>query len=291
MGFYTKISFRLFSQFSEGVSYYFGDLKTDLKKARMKTSVQEYISISIMTCFIVFLASFPLLSFLFGFVFQNFLFSFISSFSTSIGVTVACFMIFVNYPKTIIKEKEKKIDNSLPFASLYLSTIASSKLPVHEIFNIFSKFSQYGELTEEVKFIQNDMDVFGLDVNTALEKAVERSPSKMFKEMLWGMLSTIRSGGDLGIYLKETAVNMVAEYRRKLYEFSHQLTIYIEVYLTSIVMGAIFFTILTSIMSGISSNTNTSDIVILQFILIFAFMPLISTFFIILVRSITPGAE
>jgi flagellar protein FlaJ len=290
MGFYNKISFRVFSQVSELISYYFSDVKLNLKKARIKLSLQEYISISVMTGFIIFIVSFPILSFLFAFVFQTFLFSFVSSFTVAILLTIGIFLLFMNYPKLIIREKAKHIDNALPFAALYLSTIASSKLPVHKIFEIFSKFSEYGELTDEITSIKNDMDVFGLDVITALERSVERSPSKMFKEMVWGMLSTIRSGGDLGIYLKETAVNMVNEYRRKLYEFSHQLTIYIEVYLTTIVLGAIFFTILTSIMSGIV-QTGTSNIIVVQFLLIFVFMPLISTLFILLIKSITPGGE
>lgn len=290
MGFYNKISFRVFSQVSELISYYFSDVKLNLKKARIKLSLQEYISIAVMTGFIIFIVSFPILSFLFAFVFKTFLFSFVSSFTVAIILTIGVFLLFMNYPKLIIREKSKHIDNALPFAALYLSTIASSKLPVHKIFEIFSKFSEYGELTDEITSIKNDMDVFGLDVITALERSVERSPSKMFKEMVWGMLSTIRSGGDLGIYLKETAVNMVNEYRRKLYEFSHQLTIYIEVYLTTIVLGAIFFTILTSIMSGIV-QAGTSNIIVVQFLLIFVFMPLISTLFILLIKSITPGGE
>lgn len=291
MGFYSKISFRMFSQVSEMLSYYFSDVKLSLKKARMKVSLQEYISIAIMTCFIVFIVAFPALSFLLGFVFHTFLFSFISSFTITIVITVGFFFLLMNYPRLIIKEKAKKIEKYLPFAALYLSTIASSRLPIHKIFEIFSRFSNYGELTEEIRLIQNDITVFGLDVNTALDRAVERSPSKMFKEMLWGMLSTIRSGGDLAIYLKETAITMINEYRRKLYEFSHQLSIYIEVYLTSIVLGVIFFTILTSIMSGISGGGSAADTVVLQFVMIFVFMPLISMLFIIMVRSITPGGE
>ena len=107
MGFYTKISFRMFSQFSESVSYYFSELKLNLKRARIKLSLQEYISIAIMTCFIVFLSTFPVLSFLFGFVFQTFLFSFISSFTISLMITIGCFILFINYPMLIIKEKAK----------------------------------------------------------------------------------------------------------------------------------------------------------------------------------------
>jgi len=291
MGFYSKISFRFFSQFSEDVSHYFTDLRTNLKKARLKLSLQEYLSIAIMTCFIIFLSAFPALSMFFGFIFVNPLLAFVSSFSICLGIVLLTFWVIVNYPKIIIREKSRQIDNSLPFASLYLSTVASSRLPLHKIFKMFSEFSEYGELTEEVRAITNDIEVFGLDINTALERAVERSPSKTFKEMLWGTLSTFRSGGDLTKYLKEIAISLVNEYRRKLYEFSHQLTIYIEIYLTAMVLGAIFFTILTSILSGIGATTGPASVVTLQFIIIFIFMPFISVFFILLVKSATPGGE
>jgi len=290
MGFYSKISFRFFSQFSEDVSHYFGDLKLDLKKARIKLSLQEYLSIAVMTCFIVFLSIFPALSMFLGFVFVNPLLAFITSFSICLVSIVVTFWIFMNYPKTVIKDKAKKIDNSLPFATLYLSTVSSSKLPLHKIFEMFAQFSEYGELTDEIKGIMNDVKVFGVDIITALERAVERSPSRNLKELLWGMLSTFRSGGDITDYLKEVAVGLVNDYRRRLYEFSHQLTIYIEVYLTAMILGAIFFTILTSILSGIAQSGPTS-VVSLQFLIIFVFMPLISVLFIFLVRSSTPGVE
>jgi flagellar protein FlaJ len=291
MGFYNKISFRFFSQFSEDIADYFRELKTDLKRARIKMSVQEYLSISIMSCFIVFLSTFPALSMFFGFAFANPLLAFVMSLSICLGITLVTFWLFMNYPKIVIQEKAKKIDNALPFASLYLSTVASSKLPLHKTFEIFSKFSEYGDLTDEIKSITNDMEVFGLDVNTAIERAVDRSPSKKLKDMFWGMLSTMRSGGDLGKYLKEVGVNLITEYRRSLYEFSHQLTIYIEVYLTAMVLGAIFFTILTSILSSIGGPGAPSSVITLQFLIIFVFMPLISTFFILLVKSATPGSE
>ncbi len=291
MKFYKKLSFRYFSHISEYISHYFGEVNINLKKARIMMSLQEYISIAIMSCFIIFLISFPILSFLFGLVFQTFLFSFISSFTVTLTLTVGTFILIMNYPRLVINEKAKKIDNVLPFAALYISTVASTKLPLHEVFGIFSRFSDYGELTKEIEHITKDVEVFGFDINNAIERAVSRSPSKELREMLWGMLSTLRAGGDMHSYLGETASNMMDDYRRKLYEFSHQLTIYIEVYLTTIVLGTIFFTILTSVISGMASSINSSNIIVLQFLLIFAFMPLVSILFIIMVKSITPGEE
>jgi len=291
MSAYNKLAFRLFSQVSEKVSGYFLDVKSNLKRARIKLSVQEYISIAIMTAFIVFVVGFPILSFLFGLMFRTFLFSFISSFTVTIALTIGAFAVVLNYPKLIIDQKERSINNSLPFATLYLSTIASTKLPLHKVFDIFARFSDYGNLTKEVELISNEIELFGLDINTALERAIDRSPSKELKELLWGMLSTRRSGGDLHAYLREAAANLTNDYRRKLYEFSHQLTLYIEIYLTAIVVGAIFFTILTSIISGLGGAMQTSNIIVLQFLLIFCFMPMVSVLFIIFVKTITPGQE
>lgn len=133
------------------------------------------------------------------------------------------------------------------------------------------------------------MEVFGLDANSSLERAIDRSSSKTFKELLWGILSINKSGGDLNVFLKEKSKVLMEEYRRRMYEFSHQLTIYIEVYLTAVIMGAIFFSILTSIMSGLTGMGSES--MMLQFVLIFIFLPAISAVFIILIRSATPSSE
>jgi len=286
---YVKIAMRFFHPMTDVMTPYFSNLKPDLKRAAIKMSVQEYIASGIFLSFLIFLIELPLLSFIFSLIFSNFLFGFITSFTVSFFLTTIFFLSYVNYPKVLIRSRAKNIDDVLPFASLYLATIASSKLPLHKVFEIFAKFAARGELAEEIGRIQNEIRLFGIDVNTALEKAVERTPSKLLKELLYGILSTSRSGGDLGIYISEKAKSFMLEYRRKLYEFSHQLTIFVEVYLTAIVLGAIFFVVLTSILSGIGGGAG--NVIFLQFFLIFVFLPMVSAVFILLIKSITPGGE
>jgi len=288
MGSYTKTAMRLFGPAAESTTPYFVDLKSNLKRARIKMSVQEYMSTAILTSFVVFLVELPLLSFIIAILIQSWMFAFISSFTLSTFLTIIFFLAFINYPRVIITERGKRLENSLPFASLYLSTLFGSRLPLHKVFSIFSKYSNYGDITEEVNNITNDMEVFGLDANTSLERAIERSSSKNFKELLWGMLSINRTGGDMNIFLKEKAKEFMEEYRRKMYEFSHQLTVYIEVYLTAVIMGAIFFSILVSIMSGLAEvGTET---IFFQFALIFIFLPAISAIFIMLIRAAAPSS-
>ena len=279
----------MFGSVTDFMTPYFPNLKGDLKKAKFKMSVEEYLSGGVLFSFLVFAIELPLLSFVFGLLFQNFLFGFLTSVTMSFFLLAILFLTYVNYPKAIIKQRATRIDKSLPFASLYLATIASSKLPLAKVFEIFSKFGEYGELSNEFEQIQNEISVFGLDANTALERAIERTPSKNLKELLYGILAVNRSGADLSIYLNEKTKGFMAEYKRKLYEFSHQLSVYIEIYLTSIVLGAIFFVILTAILAGISGAS--SNIIFLQFFLIFLFLPLISTVFIMLIKSSTPGGK
>ncbi len=290
MGFFLVLAFRIFGSVSRDIGKYFSDVKTDLKRAKMGYSLQEYVSMSLLAGLLVLIILLPLLAFLFGIFLQSFLFSFTFSIMTSLTVSVLSFFLILNYPKSVIGSKSKDLDSSLPFATLYLATISGSKLPLHKTLEIFSKFSSYGEINRQVKDINQDIKVFGLDTNTALERAIDRSPSRNFRELLYGILSTLRSGADLSIFLSEKSKNFIAEYRRKLYEFSQSLTVYIEVYLTSMVLGAIFFTILTAVLSGIS-RSGAGGLIMLQFILVFVFLPVISTVFIIIIKSASPKGE
>ncbi|MEM7825077.1 MAG: type II secretion system F family protein [Candidatus Aenigmatarchaeota archaeon] len=289
MDFYTKLAFKFFGQYTETFSLFFTDLKTDLRKARMMISTEEYISIAILTTLIVFLFEVPIFSYIFGFIFKAFLFSFITAFTVSLVFSLLIFVFFIKYPKIVIGERSKNIDNVLPFASLYLSTVASSKLPLDKTFKIFSKFSRYGPVTEEINSITKDIEVFGLDIHTAIGKSIDRNPSKNLKDVLWGILSTSVSGGDIAVYLREKSKSLMQEYTRRLNEYSKKLTLFIEIYLTLVILGAIFFIILSSIFSSLGGST--SGILMLQSLIIFIFIPLLSLFFIIMVKMSSPGGE
>lgn len=268
---------------------YFPTLKMDLKKAGIKLSTKEFLARGIFFTTFAFVVSLPVFSTIFAYLLKNFLFSFLSAITASSFLLVFLFIIYVNYPKILISQKSKQIDSQISFATIHLSTLVSTKLPLHKVFEIFSNFSEYGEITKEISLINNEMKMFGLDVNKAIERAIERSPSKNLTELLWGILSTNLTGGDIEIYLKEKARSFLVEYRNKLKEFSHQISIYLEIYISAVILGAIFFLILTSIVSGISGVG--AQTIFLQFFLIFIFLPLISAIFIYLIKSSCPSGE
>ena len=268
----------------------FEDLRKDLKMSGMKKTLEEYLSMAVMTCVILFIIELPLFSIIFSMLNLGFLFSFFMAITTSILICTFFFVLFVNYPKFIIRDKARDVEKTLPFAGIYLSTIASSRLPPHKIFEIFSKFKEYGEVTNEARRIVADMQMFGLNIYDSLERAIDRTPSRELRDLFWAILSTLKAGGELQTYLAEESKTFLNNYRRKLNEFAHSLAIYLEIYLTALVLGTIFFIILTSVMSGFTGIV-AQDMVFIQFFLIFFFIPLISTAFIILIKASSPGGE
>jgi len=290
MSSYERIAMHYIDQYLEPHLNLFTDLKKDLKMSGMKKALIEYLSTAVLTCIILFVVELPIFSLIFSLLGLGFLFSLFMATTVSILISALFFILFVNYPKFVIKEKERSIEKSLPFAGIYLSTIASSNLPPHKIFEIFSRFEEYGELTKESKRIVADMEIFGLNVYDSLTRSVDRTPSKQLKDLFWTIISTLKAGGDLPTYLFEKSKTFLADYRRKLNEFANSLSIYLEVYLTALVLGTIFFIILTSVMSGFTGGA-AADIVYIQFFLIFFFIPLISAAFIILIKAASPGGE
>lgn len=290
MNFHAKIALRIFSGFLEPYLNLFSDLKEDIKKSGMRVTLEEYLSVTLLVCTVLFLVEFPLFSFIFSLLKLGILFSMVMSITLSMAICGVFFFLFTNYPKLLIRDRTRSIEKNLPFAGIYLSTLSSSNLPPHKIFEIFSGFEEFGEVTKEIKRIVRDMEMFGLNVYEGLERAVTRTPSDKLRDLFWSILSTLRAGGNLSAYLSEKSKTFLFDYRRKLEEFSHSLTVFLEIYLTALVLGAIFFTILTSIMAGFG-GIDRINIMFLQFFLIFFFIPLISFGFIVLVRSASPGSE
>jgi len=279
---------KLLAGFVEPYLHFFPELKQDLKRSGMKKTLLEYLCSSLLTCIIIFVVELPLLALIFSLCKLGSLFSLIMATTTSLGICIIFFVLFLNYPKIVIRDKSKSIEKNLPFASIYLSTISSSGLPPHKVFEIFSQFTEHEEVSIEIKKIVTDMKAFGLNINEALSRAIERTPSVELKDLFWGILSLLKSGGDMTVYLREKSVTFLNNYRRKLNEFSKTLAVYLEVYLTLLVLGSLFFTILTSIMTGLGGVTS-SGIVAIQSLLIFIFIPLITAGFIMLIKSAAPG--
>ena len=149
-------------------------------------------------------------------------------------------------------------------------------------------FEEYGEVSKEFEKIYRDVEVFGMDLLGAIRKTASRTPSEELKELLWGLESILTSGSNVENYLREKSRLFIAEYRRRLEKYSDTLSLFIEVYLTVVLVGSVFFIIMTSLMSIIGGGSNTF-MVFLQFLVVFGILPVVSIGFIVLLKVVSPS--
>ena len=277
-----NIPIKLFGSLVEPYMDYFDELKLQLKQSQIMADVKGYVCNIIFASMIVFIVILIFSSFFLSLIILVPSYTFTLSIIFSIFAAAGTFIMGYYYPTIKAKNIENRIIKELPFTTVYMSTIASSNVNPVEIFKITS--IKRGEIGKECRRIYRDVEMLGMDLPTAIAKAANRTPSMKFSEFLWGIVSVITRGGSLVDYLDEKTKEFMNDYRRSLDNYSRQISFYMEIYITLIIVGSLFFIVLTSIMGPLSGG----NILLIQTFLVFIFMPFISIAFIVLLKGISP---
>ena len=266
---------------------YFQDLRPQLSKANIEVSLPEYVSMMVFTS--VLSAIFTL--FIAGSIWAlaTGVVGFIYGIALSLLVGAGSMILFYLIPEIMIRRRATQIEEKLPFATMYLSTLAGTGTSVPKLFKVLSEVEEYGEVTNEAEKISRDIETFNMDTQQALRKAAERTPSREFKELMWGMNHVMTSGGSLRSFLQERSERLMEQYRRKVEDFAEKLSLLVEMYITVVIVGSIIFTSMSVVLSTFSSNVNAETIVTIQVLSVFIGLPLISGMFILLVSGMAPG--
>ncbi|RLF61040.1 MAG: hypothetical protein DRN25_01330 [Thermoplasmata archaeon] len=259
---YSLLAYRRVHTFAEKISDYFLDLKRELRKANLNITLVAYLSAAIFTAFLTFAFSFPLLLLL-SVIRGITVFSMLISIFLSLALSLLSFISFVYYVKYRAGERMRNIEVNLPYAVNHMATIAASGVPPIAIFKSLAK-GGYGEISKEAEEIMRDCETFGYDITDAMLREAERTPNKRFRELLIGMNSTIKAGGDLDAFLAGEAERLLTEFKRKWKTIIDRLGMYSEVYVTLFVAAPVFFVVMGVIM-GVIGGTKIDPIEILKF--------------------------
>ncbi|KYC46023.1 MAG: flagellar assembly protein J [Candidatus Methanofastidiosum methylothiophilum] len=196
------------------------------------------------------------------------------------------FLIFWIYPSFKASERSRKINLGLTNAVNTMATIAGTGVPPAVIFWSLVEFRRYGEVSRESEKILNDIENFGLDLVQALQRAANRSPSPLFSELLWKMIATIRTGGNLKEYLYIEGNRLMEVERMKTEAAIETIGLIAEAYVTALVVGPVFIIIMTTIM-GIM-GTPMSQVNLINNIVVYFGLPVGYAVFIIAVDQVAP---
>lgn len=212
------------------------------------------------------LATFPLLSVLFGFIVYN---------------------LTLTYPEIIANLRGRKIEIVLPHAVALMHALSRGSSDVISFFEIISKNKKiYGEVSEEANGIILDIKMFNYDIQTALKNAGMRSPSESFRNLVEGLSTVVTTGGDLVAFF----LSKSEQYRLKALNenkaFMELLGLLSEIYVTGFAAGPLFIITLLVVL-GLVGGENFYILDIVTYILI----PGGALMFIVLLSSLTKEHE
>ena len=282
----------------------FQDTRTMLRKAAMGMLVEQYIS---QACFVSLL--FGLVSSFAGMflglyffksialynigpwvvpeaISANFplLFSLLLSVTFLVVAFSLTYYVFISIPEVQANLRGLLINQSLMHTTAYLYALSKGGgLNLLDIMrSITENYSIYGTAAEEIGYIVKDMDYYGTDLLTALEKASQRTPSQNFRDFLEGLVSIVASGGDITAYLKakNDQYRLTASKEQKL--FFETLGVMAEIYISAFVAGPLFLITILVVLGLIS----TSSLMVLNMI-IYILIPFSTVLFLLFLGSMT----
>ncbi|MBU7042599.1 MAG: type II secretion system F family protein [Theionarchaea archaeon] len=282
----SRLAYKIFGPTLDPIFRNSANMQKNIRKANFRITVGEYYSYAalitiIFTPFMVIVVS--LFMTLLG---KDFVLAVIFTFFLT---PIFMFIFFYIYPSYLGDSRKRAIDSKLPFAVPYMSAMAGAGVPPDAVFDSLARSSLYGEIAEEAKNITRDCKFFGRDIVTVLHDYTQSTPSRRFSELLMGITTTVRSGGDLKMYLHNEAENMMVEYRQMMKDFAENLGLFAESYITIPVFGTIFLVIVMSVMTMMGGGSigplQMTDMMVL---VVYAGIPGLSILFLLLIDSIIP---
>jgi flagellar protein FlaJ len=203
----------------------------------------------------------------------------------AIPLIVMIFTIVINAPKISASNRASSIDTELPFVIGYMSVLSGGGVSPLATLRRISEMKLFPASAKEAKRILVEVDVFGQDPISAIERVARWTPSRKFSEFLFGYTAILKSGGDfiayVGMKLRDTMEAKTSAVKRS----ADTTGTLAEAYLTvTVILGMVLYTlymIQTLLSNNLSGLTNL-------YMFAFVLVPVISATFIWLIDAVQP---
>ena len=284
------LAYRLIGEKTERALPLFKDLDSNLQRSGLKVTFKAYVSLTLFATILISLAALASVPSLLFFAFRLPLLSAIM-FGIGGSLFTCAFSIigFHVYPIYRADKFRRELEDELPFTTGYMAILTSAGVSPEKIFYSLSNLGVPLTVSEEAKDIVRDVNLFGLDIISALEKTSKRTSSERFREMLEGFISTIHSGSNLAAYLREKSRQYMKLKRINLRKFSDSLSMLSEFYVALLVTGPLLFVIMLAVMAMLGGGTlgALGPDILLQ-MLTYLGIPLGSIMFLIILDAVSP---
>ena len=176
-----------------------------------------------------------------------------------------------------------QIDSSLPRTVAFMYALSRSGMPFTQVLETLAENrGVYGEAATEVNATVRQMNLFGVDLQTAIEDMSDRTPSDNMAELSENLGSVLGSGRSLPSYLHSQYERYKEEAEAQQEQYLELLSTFAEAYVTVLVAGPLFV-ITTLAVIGLTIE----DTLPVMRVITYVGIPLATLAFIVYVDSVT----
>jgi pilus assembly protein TadC len=194
------------------------------------------------------------------------------------------FLYFIKFPDVKIMKIQREIDREIVYAGRFLVIELESGIPIYDAFNHVA--NNYPIIGKYFRNIVEDIDL-GTTVDDALNKAVERTPSKNFRRVLWQIINSMTTGADVATSLNSVIEQIVREQKIELNEYGRKLNPLAMFYMiVAVILPSIGITMFVILVSFLSIKLTLSTLLIIA-----CFMGFVQFMFYTVVKSSRPASQ
>ena len=181
----------------------------------------------------------------------------------AILVPLGVFVIALTYPQTQATSVSNIIENELPFVIMHMSSVAGRGVEPKKVFEILSKSPEYPSISNEIKKVMNQINLYGYDLVTALKNIAKSTSNEKLAGLLNGIATNIVFGGDLKAYLDKRSSDSLLDYKLARKKYSAMAETSMDIYIGILVAAPLILMVLLILMNvtgfgfGLSMSTLT----------------------------------
>jgi flagellar protein FlaJ len=271
------VSFRLFGGIAPKFLKNVYQFKDTLNKARIKIYPETYVSLMLFIALLTVPASIISIGVVAFTGFMPIIFLIPLPFYVMAGFLLA--------PMSKASDRGSNLEREMPFVAAYISVMASGGIAPYTSFKRLSDVELMPAMKSEAREIIKDVEIFGIDPLSALEKAAKENPLDIFKEFLAGYASTVIIGGDIGHFLERKAEDIFKERATRVKAAAERLGMLMETFIIVQVMMSLCFYILFSVNAIQPGATQDVSGMIMY---TYLFTPMLSGMFVWLAHNMQP---
>ena len=272
------VSFRLFGNISPKFLSGVFEFKDHLARAGIKIYPETYISLMFLMATLTLPVSIVALVLVY---FTKILFLiFLVPFPIFIMIG------FLIIPMSRASERASSLEREMPFSATYITVMASGGIPPYMSFKRLSDVELLPATRKESRSLIRDVEIFGVDPLSALEKAAKYNPLDIFRDFVSGYASTVIIGGDVIHFLETKAQEIFKAGSMKVKAAAERMGMLLESFIIVMVLMSLCFYILFSVESIYSSGAGDLGSGVIMYT--YVFTPLLSVVFLYLAHGMQP---